>query len=284
MEFPIEHSVETSPGDSGGMLFWKSPQGKNHIIGMHVGRSARNTGICIGLDLGMINTIKQSHGETKLESHTCEIDDFPLEVVEIVDKPVHLPRRSKFRPTFAHEYAGPANFVPAKLDYFLEGDTIVDPAIKAMSKLSKEHVTVCDFDKLAIAEMLGSFYPKNAKFARLLEWQETVDGVPELGYPGVDGTTSAGYPYCLKATKGKQPFITYDGDKHVISESLMSEVVQKERMMKEGINPKFIWVDILKDETRPVDKVRQGKTRLIATCPVDFLLLTRKYFGAFITQ
>ncbi len=55
-----------------------------------------------------------------------------------------------------------------------------------------------------------------------------------------------------------------------------------EFQMKHGIVPFMPWVATLKDELRPLEKVKVGKTRVFEQPPLEFTLLIRKYFGAFL--
>jgi hypothetical protein len=52
-------------------------------------------------------------------------------------------------------------------------------------------------------------------------------------------------------------------------------------LMKEGIRSEFIFVDFLKEETRSLQKVLDGKTRLVSGCALAYLIVFRQYFGRF---
>jgi hypothetical protein len=55
----------------------------------------------------------------------------------------------------------------------------------------------------------------------------------------------------------------------------------KEQKAKEGIRVMSLWKDCLKDETRPIEKVNQGKTRMFVAAPLETIYLFRKYFEKF---
>nr|UQB76209.1 non-structural polyprotein [Flumine dicistrovirus 55] len=62
----------------------------------------------------------------------------------------------------------------------------------------------------------------------------------------------------------------------------MKQLVMDNRdQLKLGIRPEIIFMDFLKDETRPLQKVVEGKTRLISSEPVNLTILIRMYFGSF---
>lgn len=60
------------------------------------------------------------------------------------------------------------------------------------------------------------------------------------------------------------------------------KIKEIEDMYRNNIRPVFIYSDALKDETRPIEKVLEGKTRMFSGCPFTLLIMFRKYFGSFI--
>jgi len=54
-----------------------------------------------------------------------------------------------------------------------------------------------------------------------------------------------------------------------------------EEQLKAGQKPDFVWVSTLKDELRPKEKAKKGKTRVFENPDFIYNLLQRKYFGAF---
>jgi len=58
-------------------------------------------------------------------------------------------------------------------------------------------------------------------------------------------------------------------------------VERKDKFLKQGKRVMSIWKNCLKDETRPLEKCRLGKTRLFTAVPYETAILSRKYFGKF---
>jgi len=117
-------------------------------------------------------------------------------------------------------------------------------------------------------------------------WEEVVQ--PGPGWPVINSIprkTSAGYPYCLDHTGGKKDFFgkgeEYDFGSAAYKE-LIEEVEYMESQMKEGKRPFNVCMSFLKDERRPVDRVKAGKTRLISASNVAFSMIMRKYTMGFI--
>lgn len=126
---------------------------------------------------------------------------------------------------------------------------------------------------------------------RLLSPFEMVNGIPQV-YNRVEMKSSPGYPLVLErkeTTKsGKyewfneiEPPEGY-GKAYQMKDNLASGLEQAEKQLKEGEIPNFISYACLKDETRPLDKIRKGKTRAFICLPLIYNLLVRKYFGAFV--
>nr|WKV34516.1 MAG: RNA-dependent RNA polymerase [Riboviria sp.] len=95
--------------------------------------------------------------------------------------------------------------------------------------------------------------------------------------------TSAGYPYVLNKgkEKGKRSFVDIiDGDIFP-GDILRKEWDDREIKAVQGVVKETIWIDNLKDERRPIEKVAQGKTRLFVSAPFDFSVMFRKYFLSF---
>jgi hypothetical protein len=62
---------------------------------------------------------------------------------------------------------------------------------------------------------------------------------------------------------------------------LIAALELRESNARKGLRTQTIWVDTLKDERRPLEKVRIGKTRVFSAGPMDYIILYRKYFLAF---
>ena len=59
-----------------------------------------------------------------------------------------------------------------------------------------------------------------------------------------------------------------------------AEIEEKIKIAEQGGQLTFIFTDTLKDETRPIEKIR--KPRLFAAAPMDFIIMFRMYFMSFL--
>jgi hypothetical protein len=126
---------------------------------------------------------------------------------------------------------------------------------------------------------------------RLLSDFEMVNGIPKL-LNRLNMRSSPGYPYVLQRKNttigGKYEWfeeITPPegyGKAYEMLPSISSGLKQRESAARKGINLPTIAYACLKDETRPIKKIQEGKTRAFICLPMDYNLLIKKYFGAFI--
>lgn len=137
-----------------------------------------------------------------------------------------------------------------------------------------------------VAQFL-SMFPGRKEYARVLTDFEMLNGnhLPHLGH--IDMTTSPGYPYASqRETPGKYDYIVSEGDTLKISvtpkgRQLADAIEARERAAKEGRRVESVWVDGLKDELLPPEKISISKTRIFVNGPLDHTLLMRKYCGGF---
>jgi hypothetical protein len=127
--------------------------------------------------------------------------------------------------------------------------------------------------------------------------QECINGdlTDSASHP-LDVRTSAGLPWSNLGHKGGRKKLSYlvkqktqDGQEvYKISDSphgqLLKEAVEfKERYARKGLRTASLWKNCLKDETRPIEKVAIGATRLFTAAPFETVLLFRKFFSKFKT-
>lgn len=279
VESPIYYSGYTAQGDSGSMLFMPSIQGSPILVGMHLGcQDVMLTSYRVSLP------IWKEYLDQILTGFETQSSNFPLEILHEVqfDKAFHHPKKSKIRRSKLFSIFGPPTFVPAHLSEFknTKGD-LVDPALNGLLKF-KQYDFEAEIPFQTMSYLLN-LYPR-CEYRCLFSYDEAVNGVQHIGVPSIKVSTSAGYPYCLNAKKGKSSYIEFDGEKFIVDEKFIELVQQYEDELRRGNQIEVIWADVLKDETRTIEKVNAGKTRLFSTCPLHFLFLCRRYFGSFIGE
>lgn len=202
----------------------------------------------------------------------------------VIDPAPSQPMKSKFVQTRIFGQVFESEMLPSALDPSLDKD-------KPLGKgISKQFEPQAKMEPLLLEEAVFSYRQRlsetevDPRRLRVLSFEEAVQGVEGEEYlRGINRTTSAGFPYCLTSKSGKKDWFgenewTMDSEKAI---QFKGEVLAKVSEMEKGISLPFIFMDMLKDETRPIEKVRAGKTRVFAAAPMDFVVIFRMYFLAF---
>lgn len=200
-------------------------------------------------------------------------------------QPPHMATKTKLVKTDIFGKVDESNMLPAKLGRLLEEG---GAGLKGLQKVVP---TIPYIDKDEI-EMARSSYEAvmwrgEPSIRRVLTIQEAIDGqTPEetQHIKGINRSTSAGYPHMLTLTDGKKKLFGYN--EYVVSEQgqqvldNVQNIIERVKTKKEYVQS--IYVDTLKDETRTIEKVNAGKTRVFAAASVEYIILFRMYFLAFL--
>lgn len=183
------------------------------------------------------------------------------------------------------ECFGPSRQMPAMLRR--TGD--IDPLALAQMK---NFGPTFSMEAPVLAEILDytTFWLRGlqgSRVLRLLTQREALNGIVDDPYcEPMNMKTSPGYPW-RNLRKGKKGvWVTFDEDNHVlaIDPQLQQAIDQRIAAARQGVITPTIWIDTLKDERRPIEKVQLGKTRLFMNGPFDFTVVFRIYFGSFISM
>ena len=290
---PIAYKGETSPGQSGSMLFMHDLQNSPLLIGIHCGvalgdREAYRIALPIWkefidqllCDIGWEQEASSAEKIT-IETESCS---FPLKILKEVPPNLaytHSKQSKIIRSPLWGAFGNP-DYIPCKLSKFTNSKGMeIDPALDALKKFRQEDFPGRISD--GAFDYLKKLYPRNGK-PEIFPYDKAVNGDSTYNIPSIRVSTSAGYPICLEQTKGKSKYIRFDDDKFVVDESFLEKVKLDEEKLRRGEQIEVIWADCLKDETRERAKVDAGKTRIFSSCPLHYLLLVRRYFLAFIAE
>lgn len=290
------YSFPTKTGDCGKLLVAASPLLVGRCIGMHVAGASDNT-----TTTNYSSAIDRDDLETTLakfvsaQVYTNEsiepVQDFILDshFTPIANlAPVSENRRSTIMRSSVHGRFGPIPNAPAHLGPFVDkNNEIVDPLPKALLKaagvtpaISYELVDTAQKDLYRL--LLESPIKRTPT---VYDFQTAVTGLPDdpLLAP-LNRTTSPGYPWCL--TNRKRGKTAYLGDSDYVFDGMLPEKLQSEthaliESCRQGIIPRVVWIDTLKDELRPHDRVDAGKTRAFAIGPQHFTIAFRMHFLSF---
>nr|ULF99706.1 MAG: putative polyprotein [Picornavirales sp.] len=209
-----------------------------------------------------------------------------LESIEWVprEERVNVPTKNAYvRTAFADDerFAGkfPSIMVPVEAG---------DPAVNAFQELAGIETPEIDNSRLqkCAAQQLEQL-KRSLQFcgcARELTFLEAVAGIPSL-LSSLRLSTSAGYPLVLRGSKGKTSFVAImpGGEVRVSKEFYhrVNTLVSLLRQHDESVYERypFYWLAFMKDELRPLKKIKNVATRMIYCNSLEWMVAGRMLFG-----
>jgi hypothetical protein len=303
-----KYSFPTTAGMCGSVLINSEPEaGNQRIMGIHVagGDAGKGFGLASVLTQELINealdliyeplaqcsntpTVK---GKEKV--HFVAQSNFNFEVLRKLPKPVMHCSTTRYRKSPLYDTWGPAITRPAYLSKFVYNDEVIDPYELARDKYKPTGGNMF-IDPDAVRGLayyfsdLYRFRVEDRTDLGVLSFEEAIVGIPALKYyDSIPRQTSAGLPYVLDPKPGFSGKQWYFGkeDEYDLSTpaaiELKKEVLQIIEDCKSGYRTDFVYVDNLKDECLPHEKVLRGKTRLFCCAPLALTVVTRMYFLTF---
>uniref|UniRef100_A0AAU7E355 Genome polyprotein n=1 Tax=Chaerephon bat picornavirus TaxID=3141862 RepID=A0AAU7E355_9VIRU len=188
-----------------------------------------------------------------------------IKSVKKASKTINVNSKTRFHPSVFYDVF-PGSKEPAALspkDRRLEVDLH-----DALFSKYKGNVSICDDKELEVAvdhyvEQIRPLLPANVTDPLPLE--DVVYGIENLD--GLDLNTSAGYPYVISGTRKRD----------LIPERGQPLTKLQDALNLHGFDLPF--VTYLKDELRPLDKVKKGKTRLIECSSLNDTIRMKMTFG-----
>lgn len=288
--------LETTRGDCGSVLMAVSPSISEKILGIHV---AGSVGLGVSTPINRVQIMKalkeldlDAQVELDFDSvvhEHCTNEDVKLPEGDFlpvgkIQKPIMGPSKTKLRPSKIYGVVKSPITKPAALRPVLVNGELVDPMMLGLKKagkipptLNKDYLesAVNSFKNLALANA-------KPKHRRLISYEEAVAGVEgEEFIRPVRRQTSPGYPWVLdNPGTGKHHWLGTDED-YKLDEKV--EQLMDERILAafNNIRQPTVWIDTLKDERRPIEKVDQGKTRVFAAGNFEYLLTFKVFFSGF---
>ncbi|UUW33717.1 polyprotein [Picornaviridae sp.] len=190
-----------------------------------------------------------------------------LEPIEPVGPPTHIQRSTALKPSPAYG-AYPLSKEPAVLS---RKDPrlypTVDFDVQVYAKHNQGDITEPWPGLVEAFDLYFSPFPRKI---RTLTMDEAINGTPNLD--GIDMNQSPGYPWVSKG-RSRRSLFTWEGDRWCPIPELVKEV---EAVLSD---PVYVYTTSLKDELRPLDKVRCGGTRLIEAAPIQAIIAGRMLLG-----
>jgi hypothetical protein len=300
VRYQYEYKNFTKSGDCGGLFTVIRPDfGKRVIAGIHVAACAAASrsyaaSLCledIEEDLILFDTIHLNSVEEVVVDNTIPQISLPegkFEVVGTVKVRPAAPTNSAINRSKLHGKWGPSKQAPALLRPKIVGDSVIDPLLLAHNKYGHPPVYVNPEDiSKVVPEVLKSIGMADRHRVKVFTTMELLYGQDGEEYlSSLPTETSAGYPMNIQGQRNvKKEFFSHtrgSPEQLVVLQDIESELESLESKYRSGVIPQWVFTDNLKDERRPLAKVASGSTRKFSGCPFYYLLLLRKYFGAFV--
>lgn len=292
----MEYKAKTKFGDCGSIVALedKSVQ-KEKIVGFHIAGMSDGKALCNILPRKAIEDMIGQFDAVDFEfqedlTPTAQMDG-PFVTYGEVQKGVRLPIKSRIIPGLLHGRLGPIKTAPAILVKSIFNGVSISPMKKGLLRYSGPTFHVPEHVLRMLGDTLYASLYNNSSTnipAEVYSFEESVLGRPgEKYFDAIPRNTSAGYPFNVDIPPHRKGKTWFFGDKQDYDldnancralKKRCAEIISK---AKEGVRLHHYFADYLKDERRPLEKVRQLKTRLIFASPVDYLIVARQYFTAF---
>jgi hypothetical protein len=288
-------TLETTRGDCGGILVGIGEHLNKKILGIHV---AGNRGLGVSSPLA-VKDVLRTMAKFSVEAQICLNVDEYLKMPG-VNGEVTLPEgnfvpvgqslytipsatKSQLRPSVCHGKIVEATTAPSVLQRVVRDGKIVDPMYNGLKKAGIIPPDLNDtYLDAAINDMTrvicSNILPSDCRILSNLEAVTGIEGDDCL--PPVKRSSSAGYPWvATKTGMGKTKWLGCDD--YFLSPDVELVMRLRENMAREGKRYPTFWIDTLKDERRPLEKIEAVKTRVFSAGPMDYTLSFRKYFLGF---
>ena len=290
-----EYSLETTNGDCGGILIGIATSCAKKILGLHVaGRHGLGVASPFNikdLEKALANMPMDAQVSLNLDNILAnnEIERVRLPEGDFVPVGQSLyntrnPSKTAIRPSLIHGEVTTPITAPSVLEPVLVEGLRVDPMMKGLKKagvipkgVDDEKLSYClnDVKNIVCADALP-------EHSRVLTNMEAVTGIENDTFAtAITRSTSAGFPKSREAGKypGKTKWL--GDDEYRLDQEIEQEMEFIIENARNNIRTPTIWVDTLKDERRPLEKVEVAKTRVFSAGPMCFTLVFRKYFLGF---
>jgi len=222
--------------------------------------------------------------------YTAESNELPgTRHVGNIDYTIHLPSKTKLVPSLFQEgiikpdrtyltCPYPIQKAPAKLAPFRNADgVLIKPRDVALAKYKGTKANKMD----PLLTHPGNFKGVlNAgmphRLHKILTVEETLNGKYNVDVPSFSLAKSSGPGFAERGVKLKD---MVERDPFKICGELQRQLDEQERMAKAGIMPPAFATLCLKDETRPIDRVASGNSRLFAVMEKAHTIRCKMYCG-----
>lgn len=297
------YNAEVARGDCGSPILAFDPRMPRKLVGMHIASGSTAYGVVVTGE--MISEGLRALGD-------CAPPGIPRPVAELaraecseidpcgnfhyqgcLSHPIGSSSRTSIGKSILFDKVFPHTQEPAVLhknDPRLKID--VDPLVQGIEKYGRVAIPMnpCILEEIK-EYMISLFSSLESSIGRdVVSEYEAVNGCNSAYALPLVMNTSPGFPYNQRVDKKKGKAWLFNVNGFHTDGSPLYEVEDEElrfkidfrwRQMLEGNRVPSLWIDTLKDETRPIEKIENGKTRVFTIPPVDYTITTRRLFLKF---
>ncbi len=255
----VGYIAATYEGLCGAPLISQNPA-DNHIVGLHYAGYVGHSGFAAIFKLDSVRAVLA----------IMAVGQGLRTYLETLDKTVHIPRTTRLRPSPAAG-AFEATHGPAVLttrDPRLMQDKALDQTIFA--KYVKDQKEMWPAFEPSLSHYLTAFQNVEIRTLTLLE---AINGTPRLD--GIDMSNSAGFPYNTMGISRKSLFDWDD----TLSCWVPTPLLEADVNVALETPGAFLYTTFLKDELRSLEKISEGKTRVVESASLPLILAGRMLLG-----
>jgi hypothetical protein len=163
-------------------------------------------------------------------------------------------------------------------------DDFNDPLLDGQCKNKHQVFTIKRNDAIMIKVHISTYLRsllrrQGIKACKTMTLEKAINGDPKYMYQDpLVMKTSAGFPFNKRRSGNKSSWFDEIDSLKVPCHALQQDLDFMDSQLHQNIPPFVVFRDTLKDEKRPIEKVREGKTRVFSAAPLDFTILFRKYY------
>jgi hypothetical protein len=280
--------MHTISGDCGAPFMCVDPTRNRKVFGFHMMGNATGSGTSVVITQEMIADLENHasfESEVVISDQRFQGDD-PMDHSYIQNPLATI--KTPFEPTITKHRRSEIHAevsAPTTRPSILRATDTCDPMERGVRGFQKHRPIISERFQTEALSVLTRYCSGKPVIARTLTLEEALSGKDIPGLEPVDRSTSAGLPLCMTpGAKGKTLWI---GEDYSPSQSLIDMVSDLEEQFRTGnIKDVPIFKDSLKDERVALSKADinnpdKVKTRIFSASPLVFMILLRRYYGAF---
>lgn len=312
----LEYTMPTTNGDCGAPLIINETQVTRKIAGIHVAGDARGKAyaesitqkdltrafskidVSMQIQLDLDSSLDFSRTEPRIPAgvefgpedlHFCDLPALKMLPVGKLDQPLFEPGKTDIRPSLVHGRISTIKTKPAYLRNVIKDGEYINMKHRNLMKCAMDtpHIPNELIEEAYTLTKAVWLKGMRQELKRVLTYEEAICGNQESEFiSSINRSSSPGYPWIkdrVRGTKGKQGWFGTDGE-FILNEDVEAAVQRRINAAREGKRLPVMWVDTLKDERRPIEKVDQLKTRVFSNGPMDFSITFRMYYLGFIAH